>query len=37
MGDRVLAGYLGKANGGIISLSTYSYSDLNGKGEANVH
>lgn len=37
LGDRVLSGFLGDSGGGILNLATYSYNDLNGNGNANVH
>lgn len=37
LGDRVLSAWLGKDGGGVIALSTYSYLDMNAKGNPNVH
>ena len=36
LGDRVLSCWVGTPQGGIISAPTYSYTNLNGAGNANV-
>jgi hypothetical protein len=37
LGDRDLAAWVGSANGGQLHFATYSYSDMVGDGQANVH
>lgn len=37
LGDRTLAAWVGTEPEGQISLSTYSYTNLKGEGNANVH
>ena len=35
LGDRVLTAWVGTAEGGILHFPTYTYTDLNGNGNAN--
>lgn len=37
LGDRTLSAWVGTEPEGLISLATYSYLNLNGEGNANVH
>ena len=37
LGDRDLAAWIGTGNGGGITLATYSYSNLQGEGNPNIH
>ena len=36
LGDRVLSGWVGTPGGGILHFPTYTYTNLNGAGNANV-
>lgn len=37
LGDRVLGAWVGRDAGGVLAFSTYSYLDMNAKGNPNVH
>lgn len=36
LGDRVLTGWVGTNDGGSLHMPTYTYTDLNGNGNANL-
>jgi hypothetical protein len=36
LGDRTFAAWVGTAEGGILHLTTYTYTNLNGDGNPNV-
>ena len=35
LGDRVLSAWVGQQDGGVLHFSTYTYTSLNGEGNAN--
>lgn len=37
LGDRVLSAWVGKRKGGVLHFPTYTYTNLNGAGNANLY